>query len=411
VLQVSPGTLPFGQQSEGTVSAAQAVTLTNNGASPAAASAVSLSATSDFTIANPCNIISPGKSCQVSVTFSPATPAPPGNRSATLNVPGGAPATVLLSGVATQSSILLPPSFNFGSQLAGTSGTPEPLTVTNNSSGPFAGALIVTAASVTSDFAISSDACASASTAPGGTCTIQIAFAPQAGSSCAAPNRAANLSLTDNAPGSPHSVPLSGTAMDFCFNAPGGQAVSVPIAPGAAIPPYNVQMTSSAGFTGSVGLACTPPSDVGITCAALPATVNVTPAAPGIFQVIGTTTGVTAATLLAPQRKFPSAPDIQRFALLLAIGLFLGAAGVSVLRSSERRPCKFAATLARLAQACALLLSFAAGMAACGGGGGGAAGDPPAATPPGTYMLTVTATTTVGATQTTRTSQFTFTVN
>ncbi len=413
VLQASPSVLPFGQQSEGTSSAAQAVTLTNNGASPAAASGVSLSGTSDFIIANPCNVVPPGKSCQVSVTFSPARSTSPGNRSATLNVPGGTPATVLLSGVATQSSISLPASFNFGSQLAGTSGTPQPLTVTNNSSGLFAGALTVTAASVSSDFAISSDSCASAQTAPGGTCTIQIAFSPQAGSSCATPSRAANLLLTDNAPGSPHSVPLSGTAMDFCFNAPGGQAVSVPIAPGAAIPPYNVQMTSSAGFTGSVGLACTPPSGVGITCSALPATVNVTPGAPGMFQITGTTTAGTT-TLLPPERKFPPTASARRFALILAISLLLGAAGVSVLRSAERKPRKFAATLARLAQAGALLLGFAAGMAACGGGGG-AASDPPAATPPGTYTLTVTATTTAsgaaGSTQTSRTSQFTFTVN
>src|SRR5262249_32208321 len=144
LLQVSPGSVSFSSQSEGTSSPAQMVTVTNNGSAAANLTGVSMTGATDFTIANPCSVLAAGKSCQVGVTFSPKVAVAPGNRSASLNVPGGAPAAISLTGVATQAGILLPTNFNFGSQLAGTSGNPQPFAVTNNTARPFSAALHIT---------------------------------------------------------------------------------------------------------------------------------------------------------------------------------------------------------------------------------------------------------------------------
>jgi hypothetical protein len=67
---LSNTSLPFGNQAMGTKSAAQAVTLTNNGASPL--SVISILARGDYSQTNNCPAsISPGAKCKITVTFTP----------------------------------------------------------------------------------------------------------------------------------------------------------------------------------------------------------------------------------------------------------------------------------------------------------------------------------------------------
>ena len=216
----------FNSQSEGTPSAAQIVTLANNGGSPASVSGVSLSGSSRI---SPSRIRAtscpPGKAARSASPSAPQLPRRPAIARPRSTFPAARPRQFRSPGVATQAGILLPDQLQFRQparrhvrHAPAAHGHQQQLRPICRRARRLA------AANVTGDFAISSDACASAATAPGGTCAIQIAFSPQAGASCATPNRTANLSLTDNAPGSPQSVPLSGTAMDFCFNSPGGQA-------------------------------------------------------------------------------------------------------------------------------------------------------------------------------------------
>jgi hypothetical protein len=74
------------------------------------------------------------------------------------------------------------------------------------------------------DFAITSNTCLAAPVAIGGSCTVSVSFTPQAVGA-----RSSSLVITDNAPGSPQSVPLTGTgvappaAASFIF---GNQAVA-----------------------------------------------------------------------------------------------------------------------------------------------------------------------------------------
>ena len=407
-LTVSPGSLSFAAQSEGTVSASQVVTISNTGSSAAGISAITVTGVNaaDFALSNPCApTLAAGANCQISVSFSPATGTPPGAQSATLNIPTGTPQTVALSGAVTQSGISLPASFAFTPQLAGTSGTAQPVTVTNSSTGAFAGALTIS--SVTKggtnpgDFAVTADSCIGASTPPGATCSIQLAFAPAEGATCGAGNgaRTATLILNDNAPGSPHSVPVSGTAMDFCIDAAPGQPVSEPISAGQQAT-YSLEIASSMGFSGTVALACAGAPPVG-TCAVnttpatTPTVVQVTPTAPGQFQLVVTTAASSAAPGPTGQgRQRPNSPRVVWLVITLAAILMAWTVARSRLRASAPTGShgRFAREPEMAAQICAVLFLLAMGMAACGGGGGGAVAVDPPGTPTGTYTITITAT-------------------
>jgi len=95
-LSVSPTSLAFGEQSVGTTSAPQVVTLTNNGG---AAIAIGISASSGFAETDNCApSIAANGSCSISVTFSPAGP---GSASGSLTLTDNAtnsPQVVSLSG-------------------------------------------------------------------------------------------------------------------------------------------------------------------------------------------------------------------------------------------------------------------------------------------------------------------------
>ncbi|MGH9563809.1 MAG: choice-of-anchor D domain-containing protein, partial [Terracidiphilus sp.] len=426
-LTVAPVSLAFGSQSAGTASTAQIVTITNSGSGAASLPTISITdaggATSaDFEAQYPCSeVIQAGKTCQVSVTFNPTAVGVPGTRTATMNVPGATPAAVALSGIATQPAITVITSLTFASQLVGTSGTPQPVTVKNSSSGAAAGALTFTGISIgganKSDFAITTNQCegASGAVAPGNSCTIEIAFQPQPAATCGdSPTRSATLQLQDNAPGSPQAVALSGPAADFCLASSNGLPVTAPIQPGQTAT-YSLEVASTGGFTGTANLSCMAPGgdEIG-PCAIVtspasnPASVQVTPTAAGQFTVNVPTVAAAAAPPWGAPRI---GSNVQIFAatgagllcLLLLADVLSGKPLVAERRTKR---------LIHVLQMAALLAAFTLGMVACGSGGGGGSDPPPAnpGTPPGTYTITVTATTTSGGSSTTRTASLTMTV-
>jgi phosphodiesterase/alkaline phosphatase D-like protein len=99
---------------------------------------------------------------------------------------------------------LNPTSLTFASQNNGTTSAPMPVTVTNAGNV----ALSISGVSISglqaAEFA-QANTCGS-SIAPGANCSINVTFTPSSGGS-----RTATLVITSNAPGSPHSVGLSGT--------------------------------------------------------------------------------------------------------------------------------------------------------------------------------------------------------
>ncbi len=98
---VSPTSLAFGNQTVGTTSAAQSVTLSNTGSSTLTISSITFTGTnaSDFAQTNTCgSSLAANTNCTIHVTF---TPAATGSRSATLSVTDNAsnsPQTTSLSG-------------------------------------------------------------------------------------------------------------------------------------------------------------------------------------------------------------------------------------------------------------------------------------------------------------------------
>jgi hypothetical protein len=97
VVMLSPTSLTFASETDGTTSAAQTVTLTNSGT--AALAITSIAASGDFAQTNTCGAsVAAGANCTISVTF---TPTAAGSRTGTLTITdnaSGSPQTVSLSG-------------------------------------------------------------------------------------------------------------------------------------------------------------------------------------------------------------------------------------------------------------------------------------------------------------------------
>jgi hypothetical protein len=99
---------------------------------------------------------------------------------------------------------LAPASLTFASRDTGTTSAPQSVTVTNTGSA----SLFVNGAAVpnTLDFTVISDGCSGLTLAVGASCSVSITFSPTL-----AGTRSAQLTVTDNAPNSPQSAPLTGT--------------------------------------------------------------------------------------------------------------------------------------------------------------------------------------------------------
>lgn len=273
-------------------------------------------------------------------------------------------------------------------------------------------ALTVSGASVTdtTDFTLKNN-CTGAVPA-GGTCTLQITFAPAApvtGAQCGSTTgaKSATLTLTDNATDSPQSVMLNGTATDFCPDPPtvGGTSQTVPAGTTAV---FNLDITSMDGFAGTVGLACTGAVPGAGSCTTSPSTVNV----PKNGQAPFVANIPTGSSLVRPKARDFKSPPWNRYPMVIALLSLLGLASLSrravqlsaSLRENQRPRTAsrlYRQRMTRAVQPCSLLLMLALAMSACGSGGGGSS-----VTQPNTYSFTVTAT----AGGTTRTIALTLTV-
>lgn len=118
---------------------------------------------------------------------------------------GGTGSKVSLSGTGgAPAATLSTTKLSFGSQAVGLTTTAETLTLTNTGSAPLNIASVLIAGANVDDFAEIADTCG-ISVAAGSACTIGVAFTPRVGGA-----RTATISITDNAPGSPQAVSLSG---------------------------------------------------------------------------------------------------------------------------------------------------------------------------------------------------------
>lgn len=197
---ISPATLSFGNESVGSTTSAQTVTVTNTGENAMSVSVVS--ASGDFAATNQCSSIPTSQSCTIGVTF---TPTLAGSRTGTLTISDNArgnPHTVTLGGTGIASAVgFSPSSLTFPLQSVGSISASQTITVTNSGNGQ----MTVTGIQVTGGFAQNNN-CGTVA-ANGGTCNVQVTFTPAATGA-----QTGTITFTDSAPNSPQTMSLSGTA-------------------------------------------------------------------------------------------------------------------------------------------------------------------------------------------------------
>ncbi len=181
---LSPTTLTYAHQLLLGKSFAQIVTLTNTSTSTNVnVSSVTFTGTAPTDYAETDNCVSsspilPGKSCQISVTF---TPSVEGNRTATLNVndDSAGPQTVPILGNGDPVQVV-PSKLSFPTQLVGTSATAT-LKMTNlrpSKSLQFSG--VVFSGANASDFSETDNCLSAGALPPAGSCTVTVKFTPLA---------------------------------------------------------------------------------------------------------------------------------------------------------------------------------------------------------------------------------------
>ena len=242
-----PASVTFPAQAQNTTSAPMTVTVLNNSTSAANAVLTSATTTGPFAVAGgTCPAggtgIAPNTSCTILVTFTPTGTAPSSGTLVFEDNATGNPQTVTLSGTTAAQSITVtftPPSLTFPAQAQNTTSAPMTVTVKNTSTS--ATNVTFSNISTTGPFAVSGGTCST--TGPGiaqnATCTITVTFTPTG----TAPS-SGNLSVTDNAAGSPQLVPLSGTTTP--------PAISVTFTPPSLTFPATVQNVTSAPMTVTV---------------------------------------------------------------------------------------------------------------------------------------------------------------
>jgi hypothetical protein len=213
--------LTFGAQAQGTSSTDQFVQVTNNGQGDLMISGISITGESsaDFVQTNNCPIspatVATNGHCEIHVVFHPASDT--GVAAATLSIndnASGSPHSVLLAGTPTPAVPvvrLVPASLSFGGQAANTLSPDGVIVLTNiGSTVLHINAAVSLTGSASSEFRVHviKNGCPTdqGELAPGASCNLGVIFAP---ASIGA--KSAQLTVVDDAPGSPHTVSLSGT--------------------------------------------------------------------------------------------------------------------------------------------------------------------------------------------------------
>ena len=382
-----PGSLDFGNVTQGT-NASLPVSVKNSGTAPLHISSVVIAGVNanDFSSSSTtCNAALPANSaCTINVTF---TPLAAGLRTATVTLTDDAPDSpqvINVQGNATAapaSGVLVNPSSpDFGAATQGTS-TPLNVTVTNSGTAALHISNAVLGGANASEFSFSDPTCAAAIPAAG-TCTIALMFTPVSVGA-----HAATLTLSDDAPGSPHTINIKGTANPAVTAAAAqGSSTTASVSAGQTAQ-FQLQLTPGAGFSGAVSLTCSG-APLGAVCQ-VPSSVTITNGAPAPFTVAVSTAGTGALPPSKPLRFNPPAPTYLLQLVVVALLLL-------VLVGRNRMTLNNAFRLRRLASigAFTVLLAWSAIYASgCGSTSAVMTTPPPIVTPPGisTIIITMTA--------------------
>jgi len=209
IARVSPSSLTFTSEDEGTTSSSQPVTLSNTGQEALAVS--SIVSSGDFAQTNNCgSSVAIGSSCKIDVSFSPTqTGTRPGTLTITDNTGGvaGSVQTVSLTGTgANPAASFSPSSLAFGGQAINTTSVVKKVTLTSSGTTALMNISIAMTDANAKDFTETNNCAGTLNV--GSKCTISVTFTPTL---LAAEN--ATLQVSDNAANSPQIVALGGTGI------------------------------------------------------------------------------------------------------------------------------------------------------------------------------------------------------
>jgi hypothetical protein len=399
-LALSSGTLNFGTVLVG-ASATLPLGITNNGT--AAASLSSYTTSGDYSVGagtcpQPGGTLAAGASCALQVTF---TPAQTGTRSGMLSIASSAaplPLGVALTGVGAQRELeITPAGLAFGPVNVGSSASLS-LTLFNQGATPITGLSF----GITGNYAISAP-CGVTTLASGASCSVTITFTPTAAGA-----QSGTLTVTSSDPGSPATVPLSGTGVpagSFTLSVNGGVSASATVTSGSPAS-YALTVTPTNGFSGSVVLNCTPLTAAEYaTCSILPSSVMLAGGVQTSTATINTVTSIAAndGGHVGPNRWLRI--EDTSLALMLPTLVFTWRS-----RTSRHRAWRQVGPTVWLV----LVVAMLATAVGCGGGGGSSSNTGGTTslryTPAGSYQYQVTASGTSGGSQITQSVTLNLTV-
>lgn len=301
---LGPLALRFAVQASNTASAVQRVTLTNAG--DVALTLVGAQvASGDFSVVNGCgNSLNAHSSCSMGVIYQPKSV---GAETGVLVVADELRSqTVALGGTGiAPAGVSLSPStgLTFGATAVGSSATGQVVTLTNNGGLP----LSVQGVGLTGDFAVvaGSNTCGG-TLAVGSACSLQVAFVPAGAGSIIG-----TLTVTDNAVGSPQTMGLTGTGVDFGLGADGSTTATIANG-GSAV--YPLLLSSATAV----------PLAVSFTCMGVPANATCVVSPNSVTLSGSTVVTVTVETGVASAAVKPDWGRMVWVAMMLPVGLIFG---------------------------------------------------------------------------------------
>lgn len=325
ILQVTPQQLTFGSVQMGNIGTGLEISVNNPGGAPI--DALALKITGDFALTNDTcgTTLFAGDNCATAVVFSPTAS---GNRTGALTIsgasPGLKPVTVQLSGMGQSPGSLSvqPSNLLFGNITEGQVSPQQTATIGNTSQSAASGLKF----SVSSGYRVLSTTCGSA-LAAGGTCAMQLEFAPKAlgnlsgtftASSTSAGVGSAEIVLS-GAGVPPAYLVVSPTQVTFPETAVGlssSPMTATLIDPGIVAAP-GIQAQTTGDFSASLcastllaGGSCRMkvtfnPTGEGVRAGQITVTTTAAGAAPAVVSLLGTGTPPPALNLNPTTLNFP----------------------------------------------------------------------------------------------------------
>jgi hypothetical protein len=380
-----PASLNFATVTQGTTTSLP-ISVKNSGTATLHISSVAIAGANanDFSSSSPtCTApLLANSTCTINVTF---TPLAAGLRTATVTLTDDAPDSpqlISVQGNATAAPgsalVVNPNSPDFGTRTQGTS-NPMNVTLTNAGTAALHITNAVLGGANASEFTLADPTCNTV-IAASSSCTLVLTFAPLSVGA-----HAATVTLTDDAPGSPQVVNITGMA-SAAFTpgpAPGG-SMSASVSAGQTAQ-YLLQLNPGAGFSGTVAFACSG-APLRAVCQ-VPPTVSIANGAPAPFTVTVSTAGTATLPRAIPEHFSPLAR--VRVLQLIIFVMFLAL----VARKSKKFDAAFRGRrLACTGAVTVMLLCSVIYAAGCGSTSAVTTTPPPIVTPSGTSTITISMT-------------------